>query len=96
MKPKVSVVSSNITEASLNQTVTVSWDAVNNPAGTTLSLAVTAANGTQLQLFGNLPLQGSQSYQITQHGVHHFTVHVSYTFGIETRTGTMSFDVHVV
>ena len=55
-----------------------------------------SANGTQLQLFGNLPLQGSQSYQITQHGVHHFTVHVSYTFGIETRTGTMSFDVHVV
>jgi hypothetical protein len=95
VSPKVGSVTADVAQAALDQTVTISWNAVDNPAGTTLSLIVAAENGAQLELFGNLSLQGSQTYQIAQHGVHHFTVQTSYTFSSETRVGSMTQDVQV-
>jgi len=47
-------------------------------------------------LFDNLPLLGSQTYQIEQHGVHHFTIRTSYIFNGEKRVGSMTKDVNVV
>ena len=95
LQPRVASVSSDVSEAAVDQVVHISWDALNNPAGTAVSLVVTAANGTQLEVFGNLSLQGTQGYQITQHGVHHFTVQASYAFDGETRVGKMTQDIHV-
>ena len=96
VQPKVNWVTVDLPEATIGQTVTINWDARSNPLGTRAALSVTAANGAELQLFGNLPLYGSQTYQIQQHGVHHFTIRTYYTFNGETRVGSMTEDVNVV
>jgi len=96
VQPKVNWVTVDLPEATLGQTVTINWEARSNPPGTRAALSVTAADGTELRLFDNLPLLGSQTYQIEQHGVHHFTIRTSYIFNGEKRVGSMTKDVNVV
>jgi len=67
----------------VGETTTVSWDATNNPPGSTVRLVVARGGGLP-RLVEPLPLTGSYPLEITEPGLHQIS--------LEVRTGRTQVD----